>query len=628
MKNYIKTLISRSVRSMHFRIILIATVVILLFVSCYEFLSIDQPDLVDLNSTFETKVRVSISADEEGGIPDFGIQLPVDWTIEDSILYDGIISGTLIYSQAVTDSIEMYDPAPDGYYWWVSQGDSVAIQSDGLVSFTVKMKTGNKPGVYFLDYILGDNRKDIGYRGWSTFSYMRSRSDDYPISVGLPVTTATVTNTNDDGPGSLRQTIKELGFGSEIIFDLTYPDTIVLDSQLVIDRSIKISGPQQDKLTISGDNNSRVFNINGRFNVDISNLNICNGITKEWDGGGGILAYGVKLNLSNISITNNLAPNGAGIEAFGTALNISDVDFINNTADSRGGGIHMGKSDVSLQNVTFIRNKATGRTSSSPDMGGAIAFDESDTKATLTNVTIYGNSALYGGAIGAIGNNQHITLINCILWDNTPQEVYFVEWSDGNPKSYTLISTHSDILKLGAGIVTNNDARVFLLNGNINYNPKFENPGNDDFKLMSDSPCIDKGIQDTMIIYNDSQDTLFVPSMAFLGSAPDLGAYEFEPSTNITKIDKTPQNFSLSQNYPNPFNPGTTIKYQLPVSSNVELSIYNILGQKIATLVKSRQEAGRYTTTWDASGYPSGVYIYQIVTEKSYKKSRRLILLK
>jgi uncharacterized lipoprotein YddW (UPF0748 family) len=72
--------------------------------------------------------------------------------------------------------------------------------------------------------------------------------------------------------------------------------------------------------------------------------------------------------------------------------------------------------------------------------------------------------------------------------------------------------------------------------------------------------------------------------------------------------------FRLNQNYPNPFNPTTTIGYHLPTSGHVELSIYNLLGQKIVTLVSERQEAGYHQVEWEASAYASGVYLYQLKT--------------
>jgi len=95
-----------------------------------------------------------------------------------------------------------------------------------------------------------------------------------------------------------------------------------------------------------------------------------------------------------------------------------------------------------------------------------------------------------------------------------------------------------------------------------------------------------------------------------------------------------PQKFHLSQNYPNPFNTQTTISYTIDnvrtrhaVSQHVELSIYNLLGQKVATLVDKKQPAGSYTVQWDASGFSSGVYIYRF-EEGKYNDVKKLILLK
>lgn len=88
-----------------------------------------------------------------------------------------------------------------------------------------------------------------------------------------------------------------------------------------------------------------------------------------------------------------------------------------------------------------------------------------------------------------------------------------------------------------------------------------------------------------------------------------------------------PTEFILYQNYPNPFNPTTTIKYDLPNTSDVSVIIYDVLGRKVKELVNTKQQAGRYEIQFNASSLASGVYIYQLIAEK-YINSKKMILLK
>jgi hypothetical protein len=91
--------------------------------------------------------------------------------------------------------------------------------------------------------------------------------------------------------------------------------------------------------------------------------------------------------------------------------------------------------------------------------------------------------------------------------------------------------------------------------------------------------------------------------------------------------DELPKEFELEQNYPNPFNPKTTIRYNLPRAMHVTLTIYNLMGQEIATLVSDDYLAGRYETTWEAIEFASGVYVYQLQAG-SFLKTRKMLLLK
>jgi hypothetical protein len=88
-----------------------------------------------------------------------------------------------------------------------------------------------------------------------------------------------------------------------------------------------------------------------------------------------------------------------------------------------------------------------------------------------------------------------------------------------------------------------------------------------------------------------------------------------------------PDKFSLGDNYPNPFNPTTTIEYALPKSTDVTLTVYNLLGREVATLVNSKQKAGNHQVKFDAGSLASGVYFYRIETPE-FNKVRKMMLIK
>jgi len=102
--------------------------------------------------------------------------------------------------------------------------------------------------------------------------------------------------------------------------------------------------------------------------------------------------------------------------------------------------------------------------------------------------------------------------------------------------------------------------------------------------------------------------------------------------TGVESKDGTPSSWSLEQNYPNPFNPETRINFSLLLPAQVRLTVLNILGQKVATLVDGHLPSGMKSVRWngrDESGrfVPSGVYFYRIDTPE-FTQTRRMILMK
>ena len=101
----------------------------------------------------------------------------------------------------------------------------------------------------------------------------------------------------------------------------------------------------------------------------------------------------------------------------------------------------------------------------------------------------------------------------------------------------------------------------------------------------------------------------------------------FMVETAVTENQRIELDYYLGQNYPNPFNPSTIINYELPITNDVQLNIYNMIGQKVAVLVSGVQSAGRHQVEWNAKGFPSGSYYYVLQAGK-YREVKQMILLK
>jgi len=112
------------------------------------------------------------------------------------------------------------------------------------------------------------------------------------------------------------------------------------------------------------------------------------------------------------------------------------------------------------------------------------------------------------------------------------------------------------------------------------------------------------------------------------GTVHDYCTIKYSQGVGIKKIStEIPSSFSLSQNYPNPFNPITRIRFDLPKNVNVKLTIYDMLGREVETIVNEQLNAGSYEVSWDGTKYTSGVYYYRLQTEE-FINTKSMILVK
>ena len=116
------------------------------------------------------------------------------------------------------------------------------------------------------------------------------------------------------------------------------------------------------------------------------------------------------------------------------------------------------------------------------------------------------------------------------------------------------------------------------------------------------------------------------------GLPDDLEDLIYSTLNNGESSDKNPKSISILQNYPNPFNPRTVIRYNVPVTSRVNITIYNVKGEIINNLVDQYQIAGSKFVNWNATNssgqtVPAGVYLYKIVAG-DFTQSKKMMLLK
>ena len=177
-------------------------------------------------------------------------------------------------------------------------------------------------------------------------------------------------------------------------------------------------------------------------------------------------------------------------------------------------------------------------------------------------------------------------------------------------------------------------ARVVIYGWHLSVNNPIQPVYNGHDALYADYSHGVRLISNLAFINGDSvqvADILKDPNLAILLSHEGVINKPYYPDSDIFTsmgrlFENPPLDFKLNQNYPNPFNPTTKINYQLAKTSVVDLDIFNLSGEKVATLVSGAQAAGDYLVEWDALAYASGVYIYKLKVG-FFEQSLKMILL-
>jgi hypothetical protein len=261
-----------------------------------------------------------------------------------------------------------------------------------------------------------------------------------------------------------------------------------------------------------------------------------------------------------------------------------------------GNGYKMGGSDSAnlshnmiLRNCLSFQNRGKG-------------FDENNDRGSMTleNCTAFNNGTNYGMS-GPIDQGSVMTLENCISAGSGSVSILPTAAQATNSWMPPFVVTNADFISVDTTGV--------------------RGPRNADGSLPT-VPFLHLGSGSLLI---DAGTNVGLP---FLGAGPDLGAFEFDPSSDVDETDTVPHHLLLAQNYPNPCNPTTQIRFSVEKSGRATLVAYSILGQTIATLFDEIVESGHfYTVKFDGSKLASGAYIYRLQSDLQ-SESKRLLLLK
>lgn len=289
-----------------------------------------------------------------------------------------------------------------------------------------------------------------------------------------------VTNTNDAGPGSLRQAILSAAVG-DVIDATGISGTITLSTgQISVDNSVEINGPGEANLTIDANHLSRVFTVNTGDTLIVHNITLANGTTDT--SGGAILNRGI-LELEDVTVKDSSAfLFGGGIYSSGQSVILEDTTIRGNIAqgalEASGGGIYMEGGTLTVNGSTFSQNKAIGQSSTTlgitagPANGGAIYLHNTLT-STITNSTFGDNTAqggsgmllsssgqAYGGAIYT-NTSAATTLNHCTIAFNAA--------AGGSASGLNAMSTGGGVYSVGTG-------KVGLLNSLVAENSASNSP--------------------------------------------------------------------------------------------------------------------------------------------------------
>jgi len=523
-----------------------------------------------------------------------------------------------------------------------------------------------------------DNHGTIYGATWST-------NVPFQQTYSGPVWHVSTTGSDSMGDGS-----EENPFGSiQIGLDSSSEgDTVLVESGTYVENiiwpatnGIQLIGSGEENCVIDGDSTGRVITIHDSLNVNIdttthiTGFTIQNGVSdlenitekpgagiycinaspmltdctiKEnysyGDGGGIALLDNSDMIITNIKFQNNMARGwrtpgqwpryrgkGGGIFIVNSDPVITNVEITDNYAGEYGGGVYLLYSSASFTDFTISGNIGSG----SLQKGGGVSC-ESTPNATFTEGIIADNVGPYlGGGIAVSpamydSSSFHVELTNVLIQNNTSRQ-----WGGGIYGSYMSLSgctiKENTAESQGGGIYSEGEI-FFSSNDRCNI---YEN-------TIEDSIDVGNDIAISTNYYGYAQSFLEVIIDTFTVREPTefhatpIDSFSFDILVGLDQLslddELIPTQFALHPPYPNPFNPITTIQYDMPEDGFVNITIYDMMGRQVKTLINGSQTAGYKSIQWNATNnlgesVSAGMYIYMIQAGQ-FRQVRKMVLLK
>jgi hypothetical protein len=238
----------------------------------------------------------------------------------------------------------------------------------------------------------------------------------------------------------------------------------------------------------------------------------------------------------------------------------------------------------------------------------------------------------YNPSIGSDGESVHIAWVDYRI-DFQPQ-IFYKRSTDGgnNWEPDTRLTFNPDTVNSFSPNLSVSGSNLHLVwqdNRHGNYEIYYKRSFDAGISWEADTRLTNKSHSSSKPFVSASGSNVNVVWLFGTGSLPQV-YYRRNPTGNIgisVLSTEIPLKFSLSQNYPNPFNPTTKIRFDVQKTSFINITIYDILGRELETMVNEQLKPGTFEIDWDGSNFTSGIYFYKLTTE-SYTETRRMILIK